>query len=144
MAAISSSSVGAQSAAQAGWQQLKLQQAKQNADRAEANARALASRAAEAQSVADRAQESARNLTVQSSQAQDTAGQARQGLAMIRSVGQMQASLSNTVGQVSERMDIAAPEGKTSEIKTSSVVATPTPVRNTSGQITGTMVNTTA
>lgn len=139
MAAISSTVVGAQAAMQAGWQQLRLQQAKQNAERAEANAQALSARAANAQRDADRAQENARTLSVQSSQAQDVAGQARQGLAMIRSVGEMQTQLSNTVSQVVERQEVApvvvdsAPQEEVSA-----------PVVNLSGQVTGTVVNTTA
>lgn len=137
MVAISSTAVGAQAATQAGWQQLKLQQARQNADRAEAVAQSLAARAAEAQRVAERAQESARDLSVQSGQAQSAAGKARQGLAMLHSVGEMQTRLSNTVGQVVERQDVAP-------IAESMSRDTTPPVVNLSGQVTGTVVNTTA
>lgn len=138
MAAISSTSVGAQAATQAGWQQLRLQQARQTAERAEQAAQALASKAADAQRVADRADENARSLYVQSDRASSAAGQARQGLAMASSVGEMQTSLANTVDQVSERQS-----GKEVDIQVASRAEAP-PVLNTSGQMTGTVVNTTA
>jgi hypothetical protein len=141
MAAVLSAAVGAQAATQAGWQQLRLQQAKQNAERAEAAAQSLAARAADAQRVANQAQESARNLSVQSDQARSVAGQARQGVAMVRSVENMQAQLSNTVDQVVERQAAAAPEPvAVAETPRESV----SPVVNLSGQVTGTVVNTTA
>jgi sRNA-binding protein len=138
MAAISSStSVGSQAATQAGWQQLRLQQARQNAARAEQTAQALAAKAADAQQVAARADESARSLYVQSEQASSVAGQARQGLAMIRSASEMQNSLSNTVSQVSVRQEVKVTDTQTSPVESP-------PVVNTSGQVTGVVVNTTA
>lgn len=145
MAAISSSIAGAQAATQAGWQQLRLQQARQNADRAEATAQALQARAADAQRVAEGANEDARSLSVQSAQARSVAGQARQGLAMVRSVGEMQASLSNTVSQVSERQAVppSPQQSPPQAVQVEARVDAP-PVLNTSGQITGVVVNTTA
>jgi len=144
MATISSASMGAQSATQAGWQQLRLQQARQNANRAEQAARALEARAADAQRIAERADENARSLFVQADQANSVAGQARQGLAMVRSVGEMQASLSNTVSQVVDR-DTGA---KSAEMVVSNTESKPkavaSPVFNLSGQVTGTVVNTSA
>lgn len=128
MAAISST-VGAQTAAQAALQQLRVQQAKQNAERAEFTARALRAEANNAQHEADRAQDKARSLHVRSGQAQTAAGQARQGLAMLKSLSDMQANLVNTVNQVNERQGEARP------------VSASTPVVNTSGQLTGTVVN---
>jgi hypothetical protein len=144
MVSISSTSIGAQSATQAGWQQLRLQQARQNADRAEQAARALEARAADAQRIAERADENARSLFVQADQANSVAGQARQGLAMVRSVGEMQVSLSNTVSQVVARDTGAKPAEmvvSNTELKPKAVAP---PVLNLSGQVTGTMVNTTA
>lgn len=141
MAAISSTVVGAQAATQAGWQQLKLQQAKQNAERAEANAQALAARAADAQRVADAEQENARSLSVQSSQAQSAAGQARQGLAMARSVGEMQTQLSNTVSQAVERQAVVPTVESTPKSTPKEAAA---PVLNLAGQVTGTVINITA
>jgi hypothetical protein len=135
MAAVSSSS-GFQAVTQAAYQQLKVQQARQNADRAEEVARALAARAGDARQVAEQAQESARVLTVQSNQAQTAAGQARQGLAAMDSAGRMQASLANTADQVVTR----SAEPVSTGVESKSVA----PVVNTSGQVTGTLVNTTA
>lgn len=134
--AVISSSVGSQAAIQSAAQQLKVQQAKQGAERAEAVARSLRARASEAQGEADRAQENARTLTVQSDRAHSVAGQARQGLAMMRSVGEMQSSLVSTVDQVVERSAVREVAQKQGEA--------PAPVRNTSGQLTGVVVNTTA
>lgn len=118
-------------------QQLKVQQAKQNAERAEFAARALRAQANEAQQVADRAQEEARGLYVRSDQAQSVAGQARQGLAVLKSVGMMQTSLADKASQVSERQ---------AQIQQSQMQQTsaPAPVVNTSGQVTGTVINTVA
>lgn len=140
MAAISST-VGFQAATQAAFQQLKLQQARQNAERAEQAARSLQSQAVEAQRVADRAQEDARSLSVQSSQAQRAAGQAKQGLAMIQSVDEMKASLSSTLTQVSERQESVRSSPAPS---VSAPAKESPPVVNLSGQVTGTVVNTTA
>lgn len=130
MAGISSSTLGSQTAAQAGLQQLKVQQALQNAERAEQLARSLRSQANEAQRTADRAQEEARVLYVRSDQAQSAAGQARQGVAMMKSAGEMQTRLAGTVEQASARQERA--------------VSPPAPVLNSSGQVTGIIVNTTA
>lgn len=113
-------------------QQLKVQQAKQNAERAEFAARALRAQANEVQRVADRAQEDARSLYVRSDQAHSAAGQARQGLAMLKSVGTMEATLTNVANQASERQV---------QLQQSSA---PAPVVNTSGQMTGTVINTVA
>lgn len=136
MAGISSTG-GLQAVTQTAFQQLKLQQARQNAERAEQVARNLRSEAAEAQSEADRAQENARTLMVRSNQAQSVAGQARQGLAMIRTVGEMQESLSS----MQVRTDAVSSGTTESEAIAS---AANVPVINTSGQVTGTVVNTTA
>lgn len=116
-------------------QQLKVQQAKQNAERAEFAARSLRAQANAAQQVADRAQEEARSLYVRSDQALSAAGQARHGLAMLKSVGTMEASLSNAASQASERQAQMQPVQQ---------AEMPAPVVNTSGQVTGTVINTVA
>lgn len=135
MAAISSTS-GLQGVTQTAFQQLKLQQARQNADRAEQQARSLQIQAADAQREADRAEENARDLSVRSGRAQNEAGQARQGLAMIRSVNEMKAGLATVLTR-------AAPSAN--EVDSNSIQPTETmPVVNTLGQMTGTMVNTVA
>lgn len=132
-----SSTSGVQSAAQAGWQQLKLQQAQRNADRAEQEARSLQAQAAEAQRGADRAQENARTLNVQSDQAQTNVGRARQGLAAIKSLEQTQTRLIGTYEKVAQAQVEQAPARSAPEQPTA-------PVVNTQGQTTGTVVNTTA
>lgn len=119
---------------QAAFQQLKLQQARQNAERAEQTARSLQSQAADAQRAADRAQENARDLSVRSSRAQGEAGRARQGLAMIRSVNEMKAELSTLLTRVE------APANEAENGPAATVAAAP--VINTSGQLTGTMIDT--
>lgn len=129
------STVGSQAAIQGAMQQLKVQQAKQNAERAEATARALSAKASEAHRAADRAQENANALSVQAEQANSVAGQARQGLSALKSVSEMQARLAHTVGQVSERIGVA-PQDTHQDASA--------PVLNTSGQLTGVVVNTTA
>lgn len=136
MAAVSSSA-GYQAATQAAFQQLKVQQARQNADRAEQVANALAAKANEAQRDADRAEENARSLSVQSNQARTAAGQARQGLSMVQSVSRMAVQLAGTVEQVVERTGRQASSSEAPPAKSA-------PVMNTTGQMTGTVVNTTA
>ncbi len=136
MASISSTS-GLQAVTQAAFQQLKLQQARRNADRAEQIARSLQSQAADAQREADRAQENARDLSLRSSRAQDEAGRARQGLAMIRSVSEMKAGLAARL----TRVEASANEAETGSI-TPVAAKVAAPVVNTSGQLTGTTINT--
>ena len=131
-----SSAAGAQSASSGLWAQLQIQQARQAADRAEQQAAALQAKAQSAQSVADRAQENARSLQVQSRQAQGDASQARLNLASQDSAGQVQSQLGDLKAQISEVL-------KSDTLNTTPVVAT-TPVINSSGQATGTLVNVTA
>jgi len=139
MAAISSTA-GSQSVAQSTLQELRIQQARQNAGRAEQVASSLRQQAAEAQRNADRAEANARSLSVQSVQAETVAGRARQGLAAIRSAGEMQTQLSQVVGRISGKSESSLPASDVS----GNVAPAPAPVVNTSGQITGTLINTTA
>lgn len=135
MASISSLS-GAQSAAQSGLAQLRLQQAKREAEQAEFTARVLQAQAADAQQKASDAQEKARAITTQSDQAQTEAGQARQGLAVIKSISQMGTQLSGVVTRVAEKLKVTEPVAPVQEAAA--------PVVNTQGQVTGTVINTTA
>ena len=135
MAGISSIS-GAQAAAQSGVQQFKLLQAERNAQQAEQTARALQAEASDAQQAAREAEEEARSVTARADQAQTNAGRARQGVAAIRAVGQSQIQLANPVTPVAQTPKLAGPAAPTRS-------ATP-PVVNTQGQLTGTVVNTTA
>jgi hypothetical protein len=141
--AVISSSVGGQAASQAALQQLRVQQAKQNAERAEYAAQTLRAQADAAQSESDRAQENARSLYTRSDQAQSAVGVARQGLAAMESRDKMQVQLSNTVEQVSGRVNVPEP-GVILETGASKEVAKPPAVVNTSGQMIGTVVNVTA
>lgn len=135
MASISSIS-GTQSAAQSGLQQLRLQQAKRNAEQAEQVANSLQAQARDAQQRASEAQENARSISAQSDQAHTTAGQARQGLAALATGGQMQSQLSHVVDQAIDKQQAAEPA-----IAAKSPAP---PVTNTQGQVTGTVINTTA
>jgi chromosome segregation ATPase len=137
MASISSIS-GAQSAAQSGLQQLRLQQAKRNAEQAEQVANSLQAQARDAQQRASEAQENARSISAQSDQARTTAGQARQGLAALSTGSQMQSQLSQVVGQVVEKQKAAEPP------PVAAAKSPAPPVTNTQGQVTGTVINTTA
>lgn len=123
---------------QRAFQQLQVQEARRNAERAEAVAQSLSAKAADAQRSADRAQENARSLTVQADEARSVAGQARQGIAAMKSADAMRASLYSTAGQVSERIGVDVPEQVASSVEPAA------PVLNTSGQVTGVVVNTTA
>ena len=134
MAGISSIS-GAQSTAQSGVQ-LRLLQAERNAQQAEQTARALQAEASDAQQTAREAQEEARSVTARADQAQANAAKARLGLAAIRTVDESQTRLSNAVSQGAQALKIPEPATPTQS-------PTP-PVVNTQGQLTGTVVNTTA
>jgi len=145
MAAVSSIS----NAAQYGFEQLKLQQARRSADQAELTAQALQQQAGQAQRDAQRANENARTLSVQASQAQDQAGQARQGLAAMKTAKQSFVRLSSTVDQVQARQ--TATEATTAAVTSSNtataITSTATnipPVVNSQGQVTGKIINTTA
>jgi hypothetical protein len=141
MATISSIS-GALSATQSGLQQLRLLQAQRAAEQAEQTARSLQVQAQDAQRKAVHAQENARSITIQADQAQSVAGQARQGVAIVKTVGDMQSQISNVVSQVTEKLGIA--ETAVVTPKTVAPATTAAPVVNTQGQLTGTVVNTTA
>lgn len=129
-----SSSSSVDSAVRAGYQQLRVQEARRNADRAEQVARGLQAAAQAAQRVAERADENARSLTVQSDQARVDAGRARQGVVYLDSIGRAGERLVDFVAQVAERQPAPV----------EAVAAEPAAVVNTQGQLTGTLVSTTA
>ncbi len=140
MASISPTS----SANQYGLQQLRQQQAGRIADQAEQAAQSLRAQANQAQVVADRAQEAARSLTVQSDQAQAKAGQARQGLAAAGSAQQAVVQLEKSVDQALTREQAVVPTAAIAPATATTPSTSPAPVVNTQGQVTGTIVNTTA
>lgn len=134
MATISSSS-GA-SIGQSVLSQLQLQQAQRNAERADSNARSLQAQAREAQRVAVEAQATARTISSQADRAQSDASQAQLSLSVIRNGSQVQNNLTSAIGNVAETLKVALPVAASTD--------TAVPVVNTQGQLTGTVVNTTA
>lgn len=122
---------GANSALQAA-----VQQAKRTANQAEQTAQTLESQAATAQTDATTAQDYANTLNIQASQAQLNVGWTQQGLNAVEVAGQIDNEVPNIVTNL-----INVQAGKTASI---SVPATPPPVVNTSGQITGKIINTSA
>lgn len=107
-------------------EQLRVQQAKRNAEQTEAAARSLQRQASAAQREAVAAQEGARSLQVQSDQAQSEAGQARQQVASLAAVQTVQEGFQTI------RTQIAA------SVK---ALDAPAPSINAEGQTTGTVVN---
>jgi len=134
--AITSSVSGTQSIVQSGLQQLKLQQARRSAEQAEQTAQALQTQANDAQRRAAREQENARSLSVQADQAQGNAGRARQGLALIQTANESLTQVGNVVDQVIKKQQSV--QTSTQSVQESK------PVVNTQGQVTGTVINTTA
>jgi uncharacterized phage infection (PIP) family protein YhgE len=142
MVSVSSTSSADQMGSQQGLQQLRLQQAKRNADQAEQTAQSLKTQAAEAQRVADREQDNARSLYIQSDEAQTRAGRIRQGLAALGSAQQAITQLSKSVDQVLVREPApVAPAQSAGPPPVSTGIA---PVTNSQGQVTGKIVNITA
>ena len=148
--AIESTGSSVQASTQFGVQQLRLQEAKRNAEQASRTAQSLQQQAVSAQRAADSAQDNARSLTVQSDQAQIYSGRARQGVAALEAAGTMRGQLTATAMQVLERQGAAltgvtvkpipdallplnVPSARLSE-----------PVLNSEGQLTGTLISTTA
>lgn len=144
-----STSSSSQSPASLIGQQLRIQQAQRNADRAEQEARSLQVSAQAAEARANREQENARSLKVQWGQAESEAGQARLGLNAVKSASQALTRLDNRVDQAIETQQKAAPE----PVAATPVAAVPVVtelssagqgVVNSEGQTTGTVINTTA
>lgn len=133
----------ASSATQYGMQQLKLQQARHEADQADQTAQVLQKEAQGARRDANRANEKARTLSSEADRAQVVAGQARQSLAAMGSERQMLGQLSNTMNQVASRLGNATPS-PTQTIQTNQSASQASPIVNTQGQMTGTLINTTA
>ena len=109
--------------------QIRLQQATRDAEQAEQNARALAADARQAWQIASDAQQSARSISAQADKAETSAAQARLGVAAIKNGEQVQVQLTGAVGTTEKPLKAAE---------------SATPVVNTQGQLTGTVVNTTA
>jgi chromosome segregation ATPase len=135
MATISSIS-GAQTAPQSSFLQLQLLQAARDAAQAEQVARSLQAEVSAAQQAAASAEQNVRGITAQARQAEVAAGQAQSNLAAVRSVGQVQAQQASALSVQAQTLNVLEPV-----IKSRSSAP---PIVNTQGQITGTVVNTTA
>ncbi len=135
MATISAIS-SALSTGMSGSQEFKLQQAKRDAERAEQTARSLQAQARDAKQQANQAVSYARSVATQADRARADAGQARQGLAVIKAAAQIQTQLTNVVSQTTETLKAAESAGFAQ--------GGAAPVINAAGQLTGTVVNTTA
>jgi hypothetical protein len=152
MAIASSTSFAAFAPPSVGTQSLRAEQARRNAERAEQAAQALHAQAKGAQRQADRAQENARDLTVRSAAAESAAGQARQGLAALDSANRALTRLGQTVARAAAGKEEPAPSPAASAASAVSTppsgptpaaqaLTPPRPVVNTSGQVTGTLIN---
>lgn len=126
------STSGAQAVTQSAWKLLQLEQAKQFAERAAQNARALQSKASDAQSEADRAQENARTLRVDANQAQSVAVQADRGVRSTESSSQIGSQIVMKVTQAAQALEAAPAQTQTP------------PTVNTQGETIGTVINVTA
>lgn len=129
----------AQSLSSGVWSQLHQQQAQRIADRAEQNARALKTKAQEAEVQAIQAQENARSLSVEHDKAEGQAGSARQQLASLKSVSQLQQGMQNLREQISS----STIDAVKLDTDTQSAAATGGVV-NALGQKTGVLVDVTA
>jgi hypothetical protein len=129
-------------AARYGMDQLRLQQTRMAAQRAEQTAQSLQSEAANARQDADQARERARSLEVESSQAQSEAVRMRRGLTMHQSEGSLQVQQARVAdnAQVTRPAVVQQASPQTSTAASTSKA----PVVNTQGQVTGRVINTTA
>jgi hypothetical protein len=123
--AVSSTPSATRSIAQGLVQALQLQQAQRNAERTQAEARALQDEAAAAQRHADRADQQARSIGQEAQRAQSAANSADRNLTSVRALTDTQKQLT----QLSQSLHpaVQAPQ--------------PPPVVNAQGQLTGTVVN---
>lgn len=133
MATISSIS-SALSTGAPGSQDFRLRQAKRDAERAEQNARSLQAQASDANQEANQAIDYARSIASEADRAQADAGQARRGVAVIQAAARSQPA--DVVSQTTEILKAAE------SARFGAGVAAP--VINAAGQLTGTVVNTTA
>lgn len=127
--------------ASAVYSQLQRQQAERNADLAEQRARSLQAETRQARSEADRAQERARSLEVDTRQAQADAGRARSNVAASESLRRVDDALGAVREQIATAFPPEAPASPTSATPASTQPADSSPVINSQGQITGTVIN---
>lgn len=132
------SASGTQSITQSAWKALQLEQAKQFAERAAQNARALQSQASAAQSEAGRAQQNALTIKIEADQAQNVAVQADRGVRSAQASNQIGPEVVRTVAQAAQITAVAQTAAPT-PVKTA-----PQPSVNTQGETVGTVINVTA
>lgn len=113
--------------------QAALQQAKRTASQAESTAQTLETQASNAQAAASDAQNYASSLSTQAGEAQLNVGWTQQNLAAVETAGQLNSEIASVVKNVVQ----AQPTKQAS-------TATPPPVVNTRGQVTGKIINTSA
>lgn len=123
--------------------QIQQQQAQRNADQAQAQARSLQAAARSAQTLANRAQEDARSLNVQATQAQGEASNAKQSVSALKSLSDSGLKLNDLRQQIGEILNPTSVPVAASDVAASTTVAL-SPVINSLGQQTGTLVNVTA
>ena len=120
-------------------QQAVLQQAKRAANQAESTAQTLATQASSAQTTATSAQNYARSLTTQASQAQLNVGWTQQNLTAVETASQLGTQISSVIKNVVNAEPVNADATTIHSSPTSTQ-----PVVNTQGQVTGTIINTSA
>jgi len=125
---------GTRSATQSAWELLQQEQARQFAERAAQNARALQSRASDAQGEANRAQQYALTLKVKAGQAQSIAVQADRSVRAAESSAQIGPQVIDKVTQATQHAAQTVPAEATPQ----------QPTVNTQGETIGTLINVTA
>lgn len=135
MATISSIS-GSQTASQSSFLQLQLLQATRDAAQAEQAARSLQAEVSAAQQAAASAEQNVRAISAQARQAEVAAGLAQSELAAVRSASQTQPQQTLATSRQAETLKSLEPAIKN--------LNSAPPIINTQGQVTGTVVNTTA
>jgi hypothetical protein len=122
----------------------RVQQAKRNAEQAEARASALQAQARDARRAADRANDSARSAEADASTAKVGAMKAQQGYAMLVNVGQLGARIAMVADRVEEKRQPDVAATATPKAQTAPAATATKSVVNSQGQVTGRLVNTTA
>jgi len=136
------STSGTQSITQSAWKALQLEQARQFAERAAQDARALQSQASAAQSEAGRAQQNALTIKIEADQAQNVAVQADRGVRSAQASNQIGPEVVRTVAQAAQITAVAQTVAQTAA--PTPVKTAPQPSVNTQGETVGTVINVTA
>jgi hypothetical protein len=124
------STLGTQAVTQSAWASLEVEQARRFAERAAQNARAMQSKANDAQNSADRAQDNARTLRVEANEARGVAVEADRGVRATESASQIGPQIVREVTQAAQALETAPTQTQ--------------PTVNTQGETIGTVINVTA